>query len=48
MVEAMVIKKKQKTKTKKKHLYGRIQVLKRNNKTIMYVVLKAGERGKST
>lgn len=41
MVEATVIK-------KKKTLLWSNQVLKRNNKTIMYVVLKAGERGKGT
>lgn len=45
MVEAMVIKKK---KNKKKTPLWQNQVLKRNNKTIMYVVLKAGERGKGT
>lgn len=41
MVEAMVIKKKQ-------TLLWQNQVLRKNNKTIMYVVLKAGERGKGT
>ena len=46
MVEAMVIKNKK--KTKKKTPLWQNQVLKRNNKTIMYVVLKAGERGKGT
>lgn len=41
MVEAMVIKKKQ-------TLLWQNQVLRKNNKTIMYVVLKAGERGEGT